>query len=86
MYTRRTLGEKGQVVIPKDIRNYLGLKPGSQVVFDVKEKEIVIKPAVDPRKFVEDFCNVPKKLRRKIDIKKIKEILDEQYEEEYDIH
>lgn len=81
MYAKRTIGEKGQVVVPKDIRNYLGLKPGSEVVFDVKEKEIIIKSAVDPKKFVEDFCNVPKKLK-KINIKKLEKVL----EEEYDLH
>jgi len=81
----RTVGEKGQVVIPKDIRDHAGIKPGSEVVFEVKEKEIIIKPQKSGKEFVEDFCNVPNKLRKNIDIKKIKKILDEQYEEEYDI-
>ena len=30
-----TLTSKGQVTIPQDIRNRLGLHPGTQVVFDV---------------------------------------------------
>lgn len=30
-----TLTSKGQVTIPQDIRNQLGLLPGTQVVFDV---------------------------------------------------
>ena len=85
MQLRRTVGEKGQIVIPKDIRDYVGIKPGSEVVFEVKEKEIVIKSQKSGREFVEDFCNVPHKLRKNIGIKKIKKILDEQYEEEYDI-
>lgn len=82
MNVKRTIGEKGQVVIPKDIRNYLGLRPGSEVLFEVKEKEVVMKSPVDPKKFVEDFCNVPRKLKKKIDIHKV---LEEQVEEEYEI-
>jgi AbrB family looped-hinge helix DNA binding protein len=79
MRIKRSVGEKGQVVIPKDIREHLGLKPGSEIVFEVRDKEVVIKPSVDPIKFVEEFCNVPKKLK-KINIKKLKKILEEEYE------
>ena len=79
---KRTLSEKGQIVIPKDIREYLGLKPGSEVVFEVKGKKIIIRQKVDPKKFVEDFCRVPKKLKRKINVKKL---LEKQIEVEYDI-
>jgi AbrB family looped-hinge helix DNA binding protein len=41
---RRSLGEKGQIVIPKDVRNYLGLKPGSEVILEVRGRELIIKP------------------------------------------
>ena len=79
MYIKRTVGEKGQVVIPKDIRTDLGLKPGSEVVFEVKEKEVIIKPRADPKTFVEEFGKVPNKLK-KIDIKKLEKILEEEYD------
>ena len=79
MYMRRNLGEKGQIVIPKDIRDYLGLKPGSEVILEVKDKELIIKPGGDPEKFVEEFVSVPKKLE-KIDIKTLKKVLEEEYE------
>lgn len=79
MYIRRNIGEKGQVVIPKDIRNYLGLKPGSEVVFEMKGKEVLLKHPVDPKKFVEDFGNVPNKLK-KVNIKEIEKILEEEYD------
>jgi AbrB family looped-hinge helix DNA binding protein len=75
---KRTIGPKGQVVIPKDIREHIGLREGSRVVFDVRDKEIIIKNETDPMKFVEEFCRVPKKVR--LDIKKIKKIIEEQYE------
>jgi AbrB family looped-hinge helix DNA binding protein len=82
MQIKRHIGEKGQIVLPKDIREYLGLKPGSEVVFEVKGKEIIIKRSVDPEKFVEEFCNVPKKLKKRINIKKL---LEKQVEEEYNV-
>jgi len=79
MQIRRTLSEKGQIVIPKDIREYLGLKPGSEIIFEIKEGMVLIRPKKDPKEFVEEFTNVPKKLK-KIDIKKLKSILEEEYE------
>ncbi|MGC2202721.1 MAG: AbrB/MazE/SpoVT family DNA-binding domain-containing protein [Stellaceae bacterium] len=38
---------KGQVTIPKRLRDYLGLKPGSQVDFEVGEDGRVILKAQD---------------------------------------
>lgn len=36
--TATTVTTKGQVTIPKAIRDRLGLKPGGRVVFDVDDK------------------------------------------------
>lgn len=70
----RTIGSKGQIVVPKDAREQLGLKPGSKVTFEVKEKELVIRSEIDPEKFVEEFCSIPgKRLKKKVDLKKIYE-------------
>jgi AbrB family looped-hinge helix DNA binding protein len=80
----RTMGPKGQIVVPKDVREHLGLKPGSRVTFEVKEKELIIRPEVDPEKFVEEFgSSFPNKLKKEIDLKKLYE---KRYEEEYGIH
>ncbi len=78
MNIEREIGEKGQVVIPKDIRKFLGLRSGQKVIFEVREKEVVLKPS-DPKKFLEDFLNVPK-LKKPLRIKDIKKILEEQYD------
>jgi AbrB family looped-hinge helix DNA binding protein len=39
----RNIGPKGQVVIPKRMRETLGLKPGVEVIFELQNNEIVIK-------------------------------------------
>ena len=49
MSAETKISSKGQVVIPKDIRTRLGLKPGDRVRFDVLEgKRVVMQPAVKP--------------------------------------
>jgi AbrB family looped-hinge helix DNA binding protein len=78
MKIRRSVGPKGQIVIPKDVREYIGLKPGTRVIFEVREGELVIRPETNPEKIVEEFCSiVSKKLEKTIDVKKI---IQEEYE------
>jgi len=68
----RRVGPKGQVVIPKIVRDYLGIKPGDTVVMEVREGEIAIIPGTDPREFVEGFCSVvEEKLTKKIDLERL---------------
>lgn len=37
-----TMTSKGQVTIPKNIRDALGLKPGSEVIFDVSADGAIV--------------------------------------------
>ncbi|HZV74305.1 MAG TPA: AbrB/MazE/SpoVT family DNA-binding domain-containing protein [Conexibacter sp.] len=39
------VGAKGQVVLPKELRDDLGIRPGDEVVFDKGEHEIVVRKA-----------------------------------------
>jgi AbrB family looped-hinge helix DNA binding protein len=39
------VGPKGQVVIPKDLRERLGLSPGDEVEFRLEDKGVLVEPA-----------------------------------------
>ena len=41
-----TITQKGQVVIPKEIRDIFGLKPYQRVKFVIENQQIVVKPLV----------------------------------------
>ncbi|MHB1830041.1 MAG: AbrB/MazE/SpoVT family DNA-binding domain-containing protein [Candidatus Micrarchaeaceae archaeon] len=78
MEIERTISEKGQIVIPKDVRDYLGLKEGSEIIFEIKENEIVLRPRAGPKEFVEKFLNTSKKVR-KLDMNRIKKVIEDEY-------
>ena len=59
------VGPKGQVVIPKIFRKTIGIGPGSRVVFELREKELVIrKPTVDAVKIFERIAKSGKPIRK----------------------
>jgi len=41
--TKATISSKGQIAIPKSIRDRLRLKPGTQLAIDVQGEQIVMK-------------------------------------------
>ena len=80
MIVKRIVGPKGQVVIPKDIREHLGVKPGSDVIFEVRENEVVIKPGKAPEDLVGEYVSiVTLKLKNKI---QLEEVIEEEAAEE----
>ncbi|HEY0089132.1 MAG TPA: AbrB/MazE/SpoVT family DNA-binding domain-containing protein [Candidatus Lokiarchaeia archaeon] len=76
MIIKRKVGPKGQVVIPKDIRDLLHIQPGSEILIEILDKEIIIRPSVDPEVYLKQFCTTPKKLKEKINYK---DLYDQQY-------
>lgn len=58
------IGPKGQVLIPKPIREIAGLHPGTRVSLEVKEADVVIeKPALDPIKVFEEISKMGKPIK-----------------------
>jgi len=55
----RPISRRGQVVVPKDIRAYLGIR--DEVVFAVCDDHVEIRPAGDH--FLEQFLSLPRKAR-----------------------
>lgn len=41
-----TITQKGQVVIPAEIRKYLQLKPATRVYITIQDKSVIIKPVL----------------------------------------
>lgn len=64
--------ERGRVLIPKELREELHLKPGQKLLIERRGKEIVIKPSVNARQFILELKGCVKQSSIKpIDIKKI---------------
>jgi len=67
--TATTITIKGQVTIPKEIRDKLGLKPGDKVLFEKEGKRIFLKLAktmVDFRGYVKTKRYIPMEEARMI--------------------
>ncbi|MDK2464779.1 MAG: AbrB/MazE/SpoVT family DNA-binding domain-containing protein [Candidatus Korarchaeota archaeon] len=79
MIVRRRVGPKGQIVIPKIIREFLGMEPGTEVLLEVQEDRLIIRPSMDPADFVNEFCSqVKEKLTGEVNLERI---LEEEVEE-----
>ena len=67
------LGPKGQAVIPKEIRELMGIRPGSEVVFEVRGDEVIVKPLEDQGSVDELMRLIPGELKAKkeVDLKEI---------------
>lgn len=80
----REIGEKGQVVIPKDIRDLLGVRARQKIVFEIDvigkdKREVRIRQEKSPEEFLDDFLNVPK-LKKPLTLKDLRKIEDESYD------
>lgn len=74
-----TITKKGQITIPKPIRDALELKTTDKILVEIPPKGgvIMVKP-------VEDFLEVAEKIRvkKKIDPLKTRELMEKMYERE----
>jgi AbrB family looped-hinge helix DNA binding protein len=62
---KRKVGERGQVTIPKDLRERRGIEGGDEVVFFEEEDEIIIRPPVNEERLAEGY---QKRAERALDL------------------
>jgi len=59
---RLKVGPKGQIVLPKIVRDKLGIKPRSYVIADLKEDGLTLQRGID----IEEFLDWLKKSRKPV--------------------
>ena len=70
---------KGQIVIPKTIRDLLGINVGDKMIVDVENGKIILSKKQD---VLDTFLDVCKRSPGKISMKEIKRDLERRYEED----
>ncbi len=65
---------KGRILIPKEVRDRLGLKPGGRAQLKVEKETIIIIPPISPEEFIEEMEGCIKEGNSTIDPLKLKEI------------
>ncbi len=70
---------KGQIVIPKTIRDLLGINIGDKLIVDVEKEKIILSKKKD---IVQEFETTAKKASGSISMKKIKNEFTRRYEED----
>lgn len=70
---------KGQIVIPKTIRDLLGINIGDKILVDVEKGKIILSKKQD---IVKEFLKVSNKTQDKMSMKKLKKELESRYEED----
>lgn len=80
--TKTRITQKGQVTIPKEARDYLGLKTGSRIEFKINKGQVFIQPAdsleknlgiIKPKNYPENFSFIRKKIQKKLAEEVVKE-------------
>ncbi|MEM0235594.1 AbrB/MazE/SpoVT family DNA-binding domain-containing protein [Thermofilum sp.] len=66
--------DKGRVLIPKEVRDKVGLKAGGKARMKVENEKIIIMPPISPEEFIEEMEGCIKEGTSKISPLKLKEI------------
>ncbi len=65
---------KGRVLIPKEARDRVGLKPGGKARLKVEKENIIIMPPISPEEFIKEMEGCIKEGTPTIDPLKLKEM------------
>jgi AbrB family looped-hinge helix DNA binding protein len=81
---KRNVGPKGQVVIPKRMRDTLGLNPGVEVILEMRDQEIIIKKPQVRGSYTEYYITTSSpKLTKPMNIK---QLMTQEAEERHALH
>lgn len=81
MILKRPIGEKGQVVVPKYIRELLKLRKGENVVFEQRDQEVIIKSEQDPEEFLREFFSIARDKKKKdLTLEDLRRMEEESYD------
>jgi AbrB family looped-hinge helix DNA binding protein len=72
-----TVDDKGRILIPKEIRDKLGLQPGSHARLKVEKGRLIITPPLSPEEFIKQMKGCIKKGEPRIDPLKLKEMWEQ---------
>lgn len=50
-----TVDSKGRIVIPSEVRDRLGLRPGSEVAVSAEDDRVIVEPETPPEQVMEDL-------------------------------
>ena len=68
------MSTRGQVIIPKEIREYINAEEGTLFTVATIDQETLIMKKIDKNKLVQEFRNIRERVKKKLTEK---EILDE---------
>jgi len=71
--------KKSQITLPKQVREFLGVKPGDQITFVIEDNSVKIMPVKS--KIEENFGKV-KPIQKPEDFKQIREFVEKEIAEE----
>ena len=76
---KSVLTKKSQITLPKQIREFLGVKPGEQITFVIEDNTVKILPVKS--KLEENFGKI-KPIKRPEDFKQVREFVEKEIAEE----
>ena len=75
------MGEKGQVVIPRDLREMIGIKGGEKIVFEVVNNKITLEKEEDSKEFLKKFFSVSRTKEKDLTLEDMRRIEEESYDD-----
>ncbi|MDI1472812.1 MAG: AbrB/MazE/SpoVT family DNA-binding domain-containing protein [Thermodesulfovibrio sp.] len=76
---KSVLTKKSQITLPKQVREFLGVKPGEQITFVIEDNTVKIMPVKS--KLEENFGKV-KPIQKPEDFKQIRDFVEKEISEE----